>query len=40
MGTQFPQCNSFILFHHVSVIQMRQSLKWINCYQNVACVCL
>ena len=40
MRTQFPKCCSFILFHHVSVIQMRQSLKWINCYQDIASVCL
>ena len=40
MGTQFPKICTLVLFHHVGIIKMWQSLKWIYSNQNAACVSL
>ena len=40
MRTQLPKICTFVLFHHMGIIEMWQSLKWVYRNQNAASVSL
>lgn len=40
MGTQLTEFCSFVNSHHVVVIEVGESLKWIHSYQNIPSISL